>query len=163
VTQKAKKPTKKAVEEKKASTVEGFDPLIITFACNWCSYLGADQAGTSRIQYAPNVRIIRVMCSGRVDPSLILKALRNGADGVLVHGCHPADCYYISGNQKTETRISFLKRFLPHVGINPKRLHLEWISGSEGQLFARIATDFTEQVRELGPNPLIGDDLPEVS
>ncbi len=147
---------------KKAATVEGFDPRVIIFACNWCSYSGADLAGTSRYQYSPNVRIIRVMCSGRVDPSLILKALRNGADGVMVTGCHPADCHYISGNQKAEVRVSFLKRFLPHVGIDPRRLSLEWISGSEGELFARIATTFTEEIRELGPNPLTGDDMPEV-
>ncbi len=162
MTPKAKKPGKKVAVEKKAATGEGFDPLIITFACNWCSYLGADQAGTLRINYAPNIRIIRVMCSGRVDPSLILKALRNGADGVLVHGCHPADCHYINGNQKAEVRVSFLKRFLPHVGIDPRRLRLEWISGSEGELFARITTNFTEEIRELGPNPLTGDDVPEV-
>ena len=148
--------------KKKAATVEGFEPMVIIFACNWCSYSGADLAGTSRFQYSPNVRIIRVMCSGRVDPSLILKALRNGADGVLVSGCHPADCHYINGNQKAEARVSFLKRFLPHVGIDPRRLRLEWISGSEGELFARIATTFTEEIRELGPNPLTGDDVPEV-
>ena len=162
MTPKAKKPGKKVAVEKEVVTGEEFDPLIITFACNWCSYSGADLAGTSRYQYSPNVRIIRVMCSGRVDPSLILKALRNGADGILISGCHPSDCHYISGNEKTEARISFLKRFLPYVGINPKRLRLEWISGSEGELFARIATDFTEQVRELGSNPLVGDDMPEV-
>ena len=148
--------------KKEAAAVEGFDPRVIIFACNWCSYSGADLAGTSRYQYAPNVRIIRVMCSGRVDPSLILKALRNGADGVLVSGCHPADCHYINGNQKAEVRVSFLKRFRPHVGIDPRRLRLEWISGSEGELFARIATTFTEEIRELGPNPLTGDDVPEV-
>jgi F420-non-reducing hydrogenase iron-sulfur subunit len=147
---------------KKAATAEGFEPRVIIFACNWCSYSGADLAGTSRYQYSPNVRIIRVMCSGRVDPSLILKALRNGADGVIVSGCHPADCHYINGNQKAEVRVSFLKRFLPHVGIDPRRLGLEWISGSEGELFAKIATSFTEEIRELGPNPLTGDDVPEV-
>ena len=162
MTPKAKKPGKKVAVDKEVATGEEFNPLIITFACNWCSYSGADLAGTSRFQYAPNVRIIRVMCSGRVDPSLILKALRNGADGVLISGCHPSDCHYISGNEKTEARISFLKRFLPYVGINPNRLRLEWISGSEGELFARIATTFTEAIRELGPNPLTGDDIPEV-
>ena len=155
-------PTAKESGRKKAATAEVFDPRVIIFACNWCSYSGADLAGTSRYQYSPNVRIIRVMCSGRVDPSLILKALRNGADGVLVSGCHPADCHYISGNQKAEVRVSFLKRFLPHVGIDPRRLRLEWISGSEGQRFARIATTFTEEIRELGPNPMTGDDMPEV-
>ncbi|MCK4299844.1 MAG: hydrogenase iron-sulfur subunit [Planctomycetes bacterium] len=155
-------PTAKGSGVKEAATAEEFDPMVIIFACNWCSYSGADLAGTSRYQYAPNVRIIRVMCSGRVDPSLILKALRNGADGVMVSGCHPADCHYISGNQKAEARVSFLKRFLPHVGIDPRRLSLEWISGSEGELFARTASTFTEEIRELGPNPLTVDDIPEV-
>jgi coenzyme F420-reducing hydrogenase delta subunit len=158
VTPKAKKS-----EKKKSETSSDFEPTIIAFACNWCSYSGADLAGTSRYQYAPNLRIIRVMCSGRVDPSLVLKALRNGADGVFISGCHPSDCHYINGNDKTEARITFLKRFLPQVGIDPRRLRLEWIAGSEGELFARIANDFTMQIRELGPNPLKGDDLPEVS
>jgi F420-non-reducing hydrogenase iron-sulfur subunit len=157
VTPKAKK-----ADKVKEGTPVDFEPTIIAFACNWCSYSGADLAGTSRFQYAPNVRIIRVMCSGRVDPSLILKALRNGADGVLVSGCHPSDCHYITGNEKAEVRIAFLKRFLPHVGVDPRRLRLEWIAGSEGELFARIATGFTEQIREIGPNPLKKDNMPEV-
>ena len=159
MTPKAKKSAKK---KEKVDVPGDFDPTIIAFACNWCSYSGADLAGTSRFQYAPNLRIIRVMCSGRVDPSLILKALRNGADGVLVSGCHPSDGHYINGNEKTETRIAFLKRFLPQVGIDPRRIRLEWIAGSEGELFARLANEFTEQIKELGPNPLKGDDLAEV-
>jgi F420-non-reducing hydrogenase iron-sulfur subunit len=163
VTPKAKKSKKEGADAKKAAPAGDYDPMIIAFACNWCSYSGADLAGTSRFQYAPNMRIIRVMCSGRVDPSLILKALRNGADGVIVTGCHPSDCHYINGNEKTETRIAFLKRFLPKVGIDPRRLRLDWIAGSEGELFARIATEFTEEIKELGPNPLVGDDLPEVN
>jgi F420-non-reducing hydrogenase iron-sulfur subunit len=163
VTPKAKKAKKKGADAKKAAPASDFEPMIIAFACNWCSYSGADLAGTSRFQYAPNMRIIRVMCSGRVDPSLILKALRNGADGVIVTGCHPSDCHYINGNEKTEARIAFLKRFLPKVGIDPRRLRLDWIAGSEGELFARIATDFTNDIKELGPNPLDGDNLPEVS
>ncbi len=158
MTPKPKKSAKKEAKEQ-----ESFDPTIIAFACNWCSYSGADLAGTSRFQYAPNLRIIRVMCSGRVDPSLVLKALRNGADGVLVSGCHPSDCHYISGNEKAEARISFLKRFLPQVGIDPRRIRLEWIAGSEGELFARLANEFTEEIRGLGPNPLKGDDQAEVS
>jgi F420-non-reducing hydrogenase iron-sulfur subunit len=157
VTPKAKK-----ADKKEAKAPEQFDPTIIAFACNWCSYSGADLAGTSRFQYAPNLRIIRVMCSGRIDPSLVLKALRNGADGVLVSGCHPSDCHYINGNEKAEARMAFLKRFLPRVGIDPRRIRLEWIAGSEGELFARLANEFTEQIRELGPNPLKGDDLAEV-
>jgi F420-non-reducing hydrogenase iron-sulfur subunit len=159
---KAAKGEKKTTSTKEAGAGKGFEPVIIAFACNWCSYSGADLAGTSRFQYSPNVRIIRVMCSGRVDPSLILKALRNGADGVMISGCHPSDCHYINGNQKTEARFAFLKRFLPHVGVDPRRLRLEWISGSEGELFARTATEFTEEIKNLGPNPLTLDDKPEV-
>ena len=162
MTSKAKKTKKEGAKTGRPTKSDGFDPMIIAFACNWCSYSGADLAGTSRFQYAPNLRIIRVMCSGRVDPSLVLKALRNGADGVIVTGCHPSDCHYISGNEKTEARVDFLKRFLPKVGIDPRRLRLEWIAGSEGELFARIATGFTEEIRGLGPNPLEGDDMPEV-
>jgi F420-non-reducing hydrogenase iron-sulfur subunit len=153
---KAKKSDKQAVGD------GSFEPMVVTFACNWCSYSGADLAGTSRYQYPTNLRIIRVMCSGRVDPSLVLKALMNGADGVMVSGCHPADCHYINGNEKTEARIDFLKRFLRQVGINPRRLHLEWISGSEGEKFARIASEFTEQLRQMGPNPLKTSDEMEV-
>ena len=151
----------KAETEKKTETVD-FEPTVITFACNWCSYSGADLAGTSRYQYPTNSRIIRVMCSGRVDPSIIMKAFRNGADGVLVSGCHPADCHYINGNEKTETRVAFLKRFLDNVGLDPRRLHLEWISGSEGEKFARVTTEFTESIREMGPNPLTTDNEAEV-
>ena len=152
-------PTTKA--EKKAKAGD-FEPTVIVFACNWCSYSGADLAGTSRFQYPTNSRIIRVMCSGRVDPSIIVKALRNGADGVLVSGCHPADCHYISGNEKTQQRVGFLKRFLAQVGLDARRLHLEWISGSEGEKFARVTTEFTNTIRELGPNPLNTSDKPEV-
>jgi len=139
-----------------------FEPLIIAFACNWCSYSGADLAGTSRYQYPPNMRIVRVMCSGRVDPGLILKALRGGADGVLVTGCHPQDCHYQSGNDKAQSRIAFLRRFLPQVGLDARRLRLEWIAGSEGERFAHVAGEFIDTVRALGPNPVKGDDLPEV-
>jgi len=154
--------TPKAEAEGKGKREATFEPTIITFACNWCSYSGADLAGTSRFQYPTNLRIIRVMCSGRVDPSLVMKAFRNGADGVLVSGCHPADCHYISGNEKARTRIDFLKRFLRQVGLDPRRLHLEWISGSEGEKFARVATEFTDTVRGLGPNPMTNGDEAEV-
>ena len=147
-----------------AAGAEGpaFEPLVIAFACNWCSYSGADLAGTSRYQYPPNMRIVRVMCSGRVDPSLVLKALRGGADGVLVTGCHPQDCHYQSGNDKAQSRVAFLRRFLPQVGLDARRLRLEWIAGSEGERFARVASEFIDNVRSLGPNPVKGDDLPEV-
>ena len=133
---------------------EEFEPKILVFACNWCSYAGADLAGVSRIQYPPNVRIIRVMCSGRVDPIYILKAFEYGADGVLVTGCHPGDCHYIDGNLRAKDRIDFLKECLKDVGIEPERLRLEWISASEGDKFARVVREMVEEVKKLGPNPL---------
>ncbi len=135
---------------------EEFEPKILVFACNWCSYAGADLAGVSRIQYPPNVRIIRVMCSGRVDPIYILKAFEYGADGVLVTGCHPGDCHYIDGNLRAKDRIDFLKECLKDVGIEPERLRLEWISASEGDKFARVVREMVEEVKKLGPNPLKG-------
>jgi F420-non-reducing hydrogenase iron-sulfur subunit len=130
---------------------ETFNPRIIGFLCQWCSYTGADLAGTARIKYPTNVAIIRVMCSGRVDPTFVLKAFREGADGVLVAGCHPGDCHYIEGNYKTMRRIPLLKRLIEDFGINPKRLRKEWISASEGDLFAKVIREFTEEVRQLGP------------
>ncbi|UCE95348.1 MAG: hydrogenase iron-sulfur subunit [Candidatus Bathyarchaeota archaeon] len=133
----------------------GFEPTIVGFLCNWCAYAGADLAGTSRIQYPPNIRIIRVMCSGRVDPIFILEALRNGADGVLVAGCHlPSDCHYLSGNFKAQKRIILLKKVLSQLGIEPERLRLEWISASEGDKFAAVVKDMVVKLRKLGPNPL---------
>lgn len=132
---------------------ERFEPRIIGFLCNWCSYAGADLAGVSRIQYPPNIRIIRVMCSGRIDPAFVLEAFKDGADGVLVAGCHlPSDCHYISGNFKAQRRINLLKNVLKEFGIEPERLRLEWISASEGDRFAAVVRDMTEQVRKLGPN-----------
>jgi F420-non-reducing hydrogenase iron-sulfur subunit len=133
----------------------GFEPRIIGFLCNWCSYAGADLAGVSRIQYPPNIRIIRVMCSGRIDPTFILEAFKNGADAVLVAGCHlPSDCHYISGNFKALRRITLLKRLLQELGIEPQRLRLEWISASEGDKFAAVVRDMVEETKKLGPNPL---------
>ena len=132
-----------------------FEPKIIGFLCNWCSYAGADLAGVSRIQYPPNIRIIRVMCSGRIDPTFILEALKDGADGVLVAGCHlPSDCHYISGNFKTLRRITLLKKVLQDFGIEPERVRLEWVSASEGDKFAAIVRDMVEEIKKLGPNPL---------
>jgi len=132
-----------------------FEPKIIGFLCNWCSYAGADLAGVSRIQYPPNIRIIRVMCSGRIDPAFILKAFKDGADGVLVAGCHlPSDCHYISGNFKAERRITLLRKVLEELGIEPERLRLEWISASEGDRFAAVVRKMVNDVKELGPNPL---------
>ncbi len=137
------------------SEKEEFEPKIIGFLCNWCAYAGADLAGVSRIQYPPNIRIIRVMCSGRVDPSFILEALKDGADGVLVAGCHlPSDCHYISGNFKALRRIKLLKKVLEQFGIEPERVRLEWISASEGDKFAMVIKDMVEQIKQLGPNPL---------
>ena len=132
-----------------------FEPKIIGFLCNWCSYAAADLAGVSRIQYPPNIIIIRVMCSGRIDPSFILEAFKDGADGVLVAGCHlPSDCHYISGNFKALRRVTLLKKVLRDFGIEPERLRLEWLSASEGDRFAVIVRDMVEEIKKLGPNPL---------
>lgn len=128
-----------------------FEPKIIGFLCNWCSYTGADLAGVSRIKSAPNVRIVRTMCSGRVDPSFILKAFQLGADGVVVMGCHLGDCHYQEGNYKTIRRIPFLKRLIKDFGIDPRRLRLEWVSASEGDRFAEIVNEMTKEIRALGP------------
>jgi F420-non-reducing hydrogenase iron-sulfur subunit len=131
--------------------MDNFEPRIVAFCCNWCSYAGADLAGTSRIQYAPNIRVIRVMCSGRVNPLFLLKALSIGADGVLVLGCHPGDCHYIEGNYKTMRRIPLLKKMLKQLGIEEERVRLEWVSASEGARFAEVTNDFTQTIRKLGP------------
>jgi F420-non-reducing hydrogenase iron-sulfur subunit len=134
--------------------MSGFQPRIVAFACNWCSYAGADLAGVSRIQYPPTMRVIRVMCSGRVSPMFILEALRGGADGVLVTGCHLGDCHYISGNERAIENIEMAHSLIQLLGIEPERLRLEWISAAEGARFAEIVSEFTEQVRSLGANPL---------
>ena len=128
-----------------------FEPKIVGILCNWCSYTGADLAGTSRIKYAPNVRVVRVMYSGRVDPTFILKAFADGADGVLVAGCHPGDCHYIEGNYKTIRRMALLKRMLAQYGIEPERFRLEWVSAGEGDRWAQVVNKITEDVRKLGP------------
>lgn len=128
-----------------------FEPKIVGFLCNWCSYTGADLAGTSRMKYQPNVRVIRVMCSGRMDPTFVLKAFQEGADGVLMAGCHPGDCHYQSGNMKTMRRVPLLKRMLSQLGIEPERLRLEWISASEGEIYKNVINEFVEQIRALGP------------
>jgi len=132
-----------------------FEPKIIGFLCNWCAYAGADLAGISRIQYPPNIRIIRVMCSGRIDPLFVLEALKNGADGVLIGGCHvPSDCHYLSGNFKAWKRVLLLKKVLAQFGIEPERVRIEWISASEGDKFARVVKEMVEELKKLGPNPL---------
>jgi len=128
-----------------------FEPNIIAFFCNWCTYTAADLAGVSRMKYSPNVRILRVMCSGRVDPEFVAAAFQMGADGVLIGGCHPGDCHYQSGNHKTFRRYELLKALLPQFHIDPKRLRLEWISASEGEKVQRVCNQFTEEVRKLGP------------
>jgi F420-non-reducing hydrogenase iron-sulfur subunit len=130
---------------------EQFEPVIVGFLCNWCSYRAADLAGTSRIKYAPNMRPIRVMCSGRVDPQFVLKALREGADGVMIAGCHPGECHYVDGNIKTLRRYSLLKCLLQQWGIEPERVQLVWASASEGNILAAAVDRMTEQVRALGP------------
>lgn len=133
-----------------------FEPKIVGFLCNWCSYAGADLAGTSRLKYPPNMRVIRVMCSGRVDEKLILKAFLSGADGVLVCGCHPGDCHYQKGNLNTRRRITGLHPFLDVMGIGRDRLRLEWIAASEAPKMAATVKSFTQAIRELGPNPITG-------
>lgn len=128
-----------------------FEPTIIGFTCNWCSYRAADMAGTARIKYAPNVRLIRLMCSGRLDPTFVLKAFAGGADAVLVSGCHPGDCHYIEQNYKALRRFHLMRRVLMQMGIEPGRLKLLWASAAEGAMFAAEITKFTEEVRALGP------------
>jgi len=134
--------------------MDNFEPKIVAFCCNWCSYAGADLAGTSRMQYPSAIRIIRVMCSGRVSPFFILKALSVGADGVLVLGCHPGDCHYIEGNYKTMRRFPLLKKLLKQLGIEEERVRLEWVSASEGAKFAEVTSNFTQAIKNLGPNTL---------
>jgi len=134
-----------------------FEPKIVGFLCNWCSYAGADLAGVSRISYPPNIRIIRLMCSGRVDPVIVLETLAQGADGVLIAGCHPGDCHYIEGNYQAERKFKMLKKLIARTDMEPGRLRLEWVSASEGGRFAQIVTDFTNQIKALGPSPLAGE------
>jgi len=131
-----------------------FEPRIIGFLCNWCTYAGADLAGTSRIQYPPNIRIIRMMCSGSLDPTYVLKVLLEGADGVLIGGCHPGECHYISGNLKARRRVAILKSVLQDAGLEPERVWLRWISASEGAYFAETVREMVDHIRALGPNPL---------
>jgi F420-non-reducing hydrogenase iron-sulfur subunit len=133
-----------------------FEPKLVGFLCNWCSYTGADLAGTARMTYAPNIRIIRVMCSGRVDPQFVLKAFAEGADGVLISGCHPGDCHYQEGNYKALRRAKLLSKMLEQFGIEKERFRLEWVSAAEGVKFQQVCNEFTEQVRRLGPLKMNG-------
>ncbi len=142
-------------------TPKEFEPRIVAFFCNWCTYTASDLTGISRLQYAPNVRVIRVMCSGRVDPQFILAALREGADGVLIGGCHPGDCHYQEGNYKALRRFKLLKRYLDRMGIEDERVRLEWIAASEGDKVQKVVNEMTEQVRKLGPLKLAPITSPE--
>ena len=128
-----------------------FEPNIVAFLCNWCSYAGADLAGTSRIQYPPNVKVIRVMCSGRVNPMFVLNAFQQGIDGVIIGGCHPGECHYENGNYLARRRFTILKNLLEYVGIDPRRVQMTWISASEGGKFAEVVKNVTEELRKLGP------------
>jgi len=131
-----------------------FKPTIVAFLCNWCSYTGADLAGTSRLHYGANIRIIRVMCSGRIEPAFVLKAFQQGADGVLICGCHPGDCHYHEGNYKCLRRYKLLQKFIIQMGIEKERLHLEWISASEGKQFAELVNNMTKTMLSIGPSKI---------
>ncbi len=138
------------------SKVEGFEPLIVGFLCNWCSYTGADLAGTARIKYPTSIKIIRVMCTGMVDPAYVLKAFKEGADGVLISGCHPGECHYVEGNVKTMRREPMMRMMLQQMGIEKERFKLTWASASEGEKFAQVVREMTETLKILGPLNLGG-------
>jgi len=138
---------------------EDFEPKIIAFLCNWCSYAGADLAGVSREQYPPNALNIKVMCSSRVSPEHVFQSFHEGADGVLIAGCHPGDCHYIDGNYKTMRKADLMKKMLEDFGINPQRLRLEWVSSAEGGKFAKIMEELTDEIKRLGPLGLNGSSL----
>jgi coenzyme F420-reducing hydrogenase delta subunit len=141
-----------AIPDMKPAPAGGeWEPKIIGFLCNWCSYAGADLAGVSRMQYPPSIRVIRVPCSGRINPLFIVSALQSGADGVLVSGCHPGDCHYLSGNLVARRKFALVKSLLAHVGIEPERVQFSWVSASEGARFASLVEKVTEDVRKLGP------------
>ena len=139
-----------------------FEPRIVAFFCTWCTYTASDLAGISRMRYAPNVRVVRLMCSGRMDPQFVLAAFRHGADGVLIGGCHPGDCHYVQGNYNARRRFELLRALLSEMGIEDERLRLEWISASEGERVQRVCNEMTEQIRQLGPlrlSPLPGPNV----
>jgi F420-non-reducing hydrogenase iron-sulfur subunit len=144
--------TEEIVEKKTGE----WEPRIIGFLCNWCTYAGADLAGSSRLKYPANMRVVRVPCSGRVDPQFVLKAFERGFDGVLVSGCHPGDCHYSKGNFYARRRLMLLQRLLEYMGIDAERFHFDWISAAEGQKFAEVVTEFTEQVKKVGPFKGVG-------
>jgi len=129
-----------------------FEPIIIGFLCNWCSYTGADLAGVARLQYPPNLRPIRVMCTGMVHPDLVMEAFSKGADGVIIMGCHPGECHYLEGNTKAVVRAEVISIILQDIGVDPRRFELKWISSAEGSVFAQLITDFTIKIKKLGPH-----------
>ncbi len=131
-----------------------FKPKVIVFCCNWCAYAGADLAGVSRLKISPHFRIVRTMCSGRVDPELVLQAFLAGADGIMIAGCHPGECHYMEGNYKAMRRVAFMKRLLEGFGVEPDRLALEWVSASEGAKFQEVINAFVERIEKLGPSPV---------
>ena len=136
---------------------DGSRPLVVAFLCNWCSYAGADLAGTSRLKYPPSVRVIRVMCTGRLNPLFVIQAFRRGADGVLVAGCHPGECHYIEGNLHTRRRFALMQPLLTYMGIEPERLQVHWISASEGPRFAEVVVRMTDELRALGPQTQLSE------
>jgi len=142
-------------------SIEEFEPTIVAYCCNWCSYAGADLAGTSRFEHPSNVRIVRIMCTGRMDPTLVLEALRMGADAVLIAGCHPGDCHYQKGNFMMEKRYDYLKKAVQSIGIEPERVRLEWVSASEGGKWAALIREMTEEIRRLGPSPFTLKEIPK--
>ena len=143
----------KSIHAEELSTAESgaWHPRIVAFLCNWCSYAGADLAGVSRLQYGPNVRIVRVPCSARINPQFIMKALQNGVDGVLVSGCHPGDCHYISGNLVARRKFALTKKFLEFIGVEPERVQFSWVSASEGQRFSGLMNRVIADVKRVGP------------
>jgi len=141
------------MSKKESSNSDNFDPFILAIFCNWCTYTGADQAGTSRMQRPANLRIMRVMCSGRVEPKFIIEALKRGADGVLIGACHIGDCHYVNGNHKTVRRFPLIKEFVKQYGFDPKRVRLEHISASEGAELTEISKEYVKELKEIGPNP----------
>lgn len=140
--------------EKKNEECKEWEPNILVIACNWCTYQAADMAGSLRYSYPPTVKVVRVPCSGRVEPEFVIEALINGADGVLIGGCHPGDCHYKEGNYKALRRFEWLRKIVEELGIEPERVRLEWIAGSEGLKFAEVMREFDATIRKLGPNPL---------
>jgi len=143
----------KSIHAADFATAQGdeWHPVIVAFLCNWCSYAGADLAGVSRLQYGPNVRIVRVPCSARINPQFIMKALQNGVDGVLVSGCHPGDCHYISGNLVARRKFALTKKFLEFIGVEPERVQFSWVSASEGRRFSDLMNRVIADVRRVGP------------